>query len=80
MELSGTPSTGVGQTHSPGTMQSSSTMIRWQGNLGKISQSEKVCFQMVTDKTMLFDYLTCSGSEFQRVVAATEKHESQYEF
>ena len=39
IELSGTPSTGVGQTHSLGTMQSSSTMIRWQGNLGRISES-----------------------------------------
>ena len=35
---------GVGQTHSPGTMQSSSTMIRWKGNLGRISESEKVSF------------------------------------
>ena len=34
IELSGIPSTGVGQTHSLGTMQSSSTMIRKnsQGN------------------------------------------------
>jgi len=29
---------------------------------------------------MLFDDLTCSESEFQRVGIATEKHESQYEF
>ena len=50
IELSGAPSTGVGQTHSPGTMQSSSTMIRWQGNLGRISESEKVSFQMVTER------------------------------
>ena len=49
MELSGTPSTGVGQTHSPGTMQNSSTMIRWQRNLGRISESEKLSFQMVTE-------------------------------
>ena len=44
------PSTGVGQTHSQGTLQSSSTMIRWQGNLGRISESEKVSFQMVTER------------------------------
>ncbi|KAK2164455.1 hypothetical protein LSH36_63g05070 [Paralvinella palmiformis] len=37
IELSGAPSRGIGKTHSPGTMQSSSTMIRWQGNLGRIS-------------------------------------------
>jgi len=42
VELSGAPSGGVGQTHSPGTMQSSSTMIRWKGNAGRISESEKV--------------------------------------
>jgi len=30
IELSGAPSTGIGQTHTPGTMQSSSTMIRWK--------------------------------------------------
>ena len=50
IELTGAPSTGVGQTHSPGTMQSSPTMIRWQGNLGRISESEKVSFQMVTER------------------------------
>ena len=33
IKLSGAPSTWVGQTHSPDMMQSSSTMIRWQGNL-----------------------------------------------
>jgi len=49
IELSGAPSGGVGQTHSPDTMQSSSTMIRRQGNLGRISESEKVSFQMVTE-------------------------------
>jgi len=32
IELNGAPSTEVGQTHSPGTMQPSSTMIRWKGN------------------------------------------------
>jgi len=50
IELSGTFSTGVGQTHSPGTMQSSSTMIRWKGNLGRISESEKVSLQMMTER------------------------------
>jgi len=49
IKLSGAPSTGVGQTHSLATMQSSSTMIRWQGNLERISESEKVSFQMVTE-------------------------------
>ena len=50
IEFSGAPSGGDGQTHSPGTMQSSSTMIRWKGNLGRISESEKVSFQMVTER------------------------------
>jgi len=40
---------GVGQTHSLGTMQSSSTMIKWKGNLGRISEFEKVSFQMVAE-------------------------------
>jgi len=40
IKLSGAPSGGVGQTPSLGTMQSSSTMIRWKGNLGRISESE----------------------------------------
>jgi len=48
-------------------------MIRWSRNLGRISKSEKVSFQMVTEETMLFDDLTCSGSEFQRVWRSTEK-------
>ena len=42
IKFSGAPSGGVGQTHSPGTMQSSSTLIRWQGHVGRISESEKV--------------------------------------
>jgi len=50
IDFSSTPSTGVGQTHSPGIMQSSSTTIRWTGNLGRISESEKVTFQMVTER------------------------------
>ena len=49
IELSGAPSTGVWQTHSLDTMQSSSTMIRWQGNLGMISKSEKESFQMLME-------------------------------
>jgi len=49
IELSGAPSGGVGQTYSPGTMQSSSTMIRWLGNLGRISECETVSFQIVTE-------------------------------
>jgi len=71
IELSGASNTGVGQTHSAGTIQRSSTIIRWKGNLGWISESEQVSFQMVTEKTMLFDGLTCSESEFQRVLTAT---------
>ena len=39
-----TNNTGVGQIHSPGTMQSSPTMIRWKGNLGRISESKNVRF------------------------------------
>jgi len=73
IELSGAPSTGVGKTHSPGTMQSSSTMIRWQGNLGRISESEKVSFLSRGRKeTMLFDDFTRLESYFQRVGTATE--------
>jgi len=49
IELSGTPSTRIGQADNPGTMQSSSTMIRQQGHLGRVSESEKVSFQMVTE-------------------------------
>jgi len=49
IELSGTHSIGVGQTHSPGMMQSSSTMIGCRGNLERISKSEKVSFQMVKE-------------------------------
>jgi len=44
IKLSGTPSTGVGQTHS------NQQMVRWQGNLGRISESEKVSFKMVTER------------------------------
>jgi len=36
-------------------MQISSTMIKLEGNLGRISQSEKVSFQMVTERNMLLD-------------------------
>ena len=50
IEFSGVPSTGVWQTHSPGTMQSSSAMIRWKENFGRVSESEKVSFQMVTER------------------------------
>ena len=46
IELSGAPSGGVGQTHGPGRMQRSSTMIRWLRNLGRISESKKMNFQM----------------------------------
>ena len=45
IKLNGAPSTGIGQTHSLGSMQSSSTLIRWKGNLGRISESKKVSFQ-----------------------------------
>ena len=47
---SGAPITGVGQTHSPDTMQSSSTMIRRKGNLGRISEFEKMSCQMVMER------------------------------
>jgi len=50
IELSGVPSTGVGQTHSSGTMQSSSTTDEMEGNLWRISESEKVSFQMVMER------------------------------
>ena len=42
IKLSGKPSRWVGQTNSLVKMQSSSTMIRWKGNRGWISESEKV--------------------------------------
>jgi len=48
-------------------------MIKWSRNLGSLNKSKKVSFQMVTEKNMLFDGVTCSGSEFQRVEIATEK-------
>jgi len=57
IELSGAPSTGVGQTHSPGMMQRSSTMIRWKENLGRISESEKASFQMVTERNYAIFWL-----------------------
>ena len=50
IELSGAPSGGVGQTYNPGTMQSSLTMMRWKGKLGRISWSEKVSSQMITER------------------------------
>jgi len=50
IELSGVPNTGVGQFHSLGTMQGSSTMIRWQGKVGRISESEKVSFQILMER------------------------------
>ena len=50
IELSGSPSTGLWQTLSLDTMQSSSTMIRWKENLGRISESEKVNFQMDAER------------------------------
>jgi len=59
-------------------MQSSSTMIRWQGNLGRISESERGCSQNGDGKeTMLFYDVKCSESEFQRVGQQLKKHESQ---
>jgi len=44
IELSGAPNIEDGQTHIPGMMQSSPTMIKM------ISESEKVIFQMVTER------------------------------
>jgi len=55
IDLCGTPSTGVGQTHSLCTMQSSSTIITWKANLGRLRESEgdfsngdgtKLCYLM----------------------------------
>ena len=48
-------------------MQSSSTMIRWIRNLGRISESIKVSFQMVTERNYAIWWFTCSESYFQRV-------------
>ena len=50
IELSGAPSTGVGQTQSPVIMEKNQQMIRYRGNLGEMSKSEKVSFQMVTER------------------------------
>jgi len=36
---------GAGKTHNPGTMQNSSIVIKWKGDLGRISESKKVSFQ-----------------------------------
>ena len=54
IKLSGAPSTGVGQTHSPGTMQSSSTMIRWQGNLNLVMTWFLVIFQCSVTATLIW--------------------------
>ena len=72
IEVSGAPSTGVGQTHSPSIMQGSSTNDQMEWKL-RISKSDNVRFQKVTEKMMLFDDFTCPWSEFQRVGTATEK-------
>ena len=49
-------------------------MIGCSGNLGGISESEAVSFQMATERNyMLFDDLACSGSEFQREWTATDE-------
>jgi len=45
IELSGAPSTRVGQTHSPGTIQSSSTNDQMERKLNK-----KVNFQKMTER------------------------------
>ena len=52
IELSGALSTGARQ------MQSSSTMIRWNGNLGRISESERVSFQKVTERNYAIWWLS----------------------
>ena len=77
IELSDAPITGVGETHSPGTMQSSATVIRWQGNLGKISESEKVSFQMVTERNYAIWWLNI----FRELIPKSKlkKRESQYD-
>jgi len=71
IELSGTPSTGVGQTHSTGTMQRSSTNYHTEWKLRKDKQIWKGEFW--EKETMLIDDLTCPGSEFQTNQTATEK-------
>jgi len=66
--------TRVGQTYSLGKMLNLSTMIGCSENIERISKSERVSFQMVTERNyVLFDDLTCSGREFQRVGTATVK-------
>ena len=41
--------------------------MEWKGNSGRISESKKWIFKWRRKETMLFDDLTCSESEFQRV-------------
>ena len=73
IELSGGPSTGVGQTHSPGKMQSSSTNDQMEWKLRKDKRVWKGEISNGDSKTMLFDDLTCSGNVFQRIGTVTEK-------
>ena len=47
IKLNGAPSTGVGQTHSPCTMQNSSTNDLMEWKLREKGKSEKVSFQKV---------------------------------
>jgi len=57
-------STGVGQTHSLDTMQNSSTNDRMQWKLRKLrrdKKSEKVSFQMVTERTYAIWWLNMFG-------------------
>ena len=80
IELSGAPSTGVGQTLCLSTMQCSSTMIRWKGTLRKDKRVWKGEFSNGDGKKLLFNNLTCSESEYQRVGTGMEMHESSMNF
>ena len=54
MELSGAPSPGVGKTHSPGTMQSSSTNYQMEWKLRKDKQVLKGEFSNVHGKKLCY--------------------------
>ena len=73
IKLSGTHSKGVGQLIAQLRCKIHQQMFRCSQNLGGISKSEKVNFQMVTERNNAIAALTCSRSEFQRVGNATEK-------
>ena len=78
IELSLATSTGTGLTHSPGTMQGSSTNDQSDGveTYEEYASLKRCVFKWWPKESMLLDDITCSKSEFQRVGTATEKSTS----